>query len=743
MSFPVATYRLQLRQGMDFDRAVEMLPYIAGLGFSHLYLSPIFTAASGSTHGYDVANPAEIDPALGGRAGYERLARAAEAQGLRIILDLVPNHTVLSTENPWLLDALTHGADSPYAHYFDVDWKARLTLPILPEPPEEMIAAGAFTVAGDRLEWEGGWLPLAPGSTEGEIREILARQHWCLRHWKAERRRLTHRRFFNITDLIGMRVEDEGVFEAMSALPLELLRAGLAHGLRIDHVDGLADPAQYLERLRAAAGPDVPIWVEKILTGDEDMPDWPIEGTTGYEASDRITRLLMQAEGLARLDTLWRAHTGASGDYEEACRAARSEILAGDLGAELNELVARAQSALIEAQRQDTPEAVRAALRALLTEFPRYRSYIDAEGASAEDRALVLQTADRAARSSGEPGTVGALAAMMLRPSGPGERAFARRFQQVTGAVVAKSQEDTAFYRHTRCLAEAEVGSEPDAPLLTPEDFAQWCNARLARWPMALSLGSTHDTKRAEDGRARLVAATHAPEALGALCAAAEALPEAQGVEPAVRWYALQSALAIWQANPACADNLKERLAAHMRKALREAKEITCWHDPDTEAEEAAARFAGAVLADWAARRPAELEQLVLLGERLSLTQLALRCMIPGVPDIYQGTERGAFRLTDPDNRAVLDPAAPLDGFGREKTALLRTLLRLRRRLPQLFAEGRVSLRPAAAGWLLCRSHGSDRVELRFARDGQMPPRVSVYAGAPSEPDALPEAMSG
>jgi (1->4)-alpha-D-glucan 1-alpha-D-glucosylmutase len=743
MSFPVATYRLQLRQGMDFARAAEMLPYIAGLGVSHLYLSPIFTAASGSTHGYDVANPAEIDPALGGRAGYERLARAAQAKGLQIILDLVPNHTVLSTENPWLLDALTHGADSPYARYFDVDWQAGLTLPILPEPPEAMIAAGAFAVEGERLTWEGGWLPLAPGSAGGTIPEVLARQHWSLRHWKAERRRLTHRRFFNITDLIGMRVEDPAVFEAMSALPLALLDEGLAQGLRIDHVDGLADPADYLARLRAAAGPRVPIWVEKILTGEEEMPDWPVAGTTGYEASDRITRLLTDAEGLDRLDALWRASTGVAGDYEDACRAARAEILAGDLGAELNELVARARRALTEAGRQDPPEAVRAALRALLTAFPRYRSYITAEGAAPEDRALVLQTADRAADSLPEAGTLGALAAMMLRPAGPEARGFLRRFQQVTGAVVAKSQEDTAFYRHTRCLAEAEVGSEPDAPALAPEDFAQWCATRLARWPMALSLGSTHDTKRAEDGRARILAATHEPRALGRLAAAAEALPEAAAVDPAVRWYALQSALAIWQANPACAERLKERLAAHMRKALREAKEITCWHDPDTAAEEVAARFAGAVLDDWARRQPAELAALAERGERLSLTQLALRCMIPGVPDIYQGTERGAFRLTDPDNRAVLDPAAPLDGFGREKTALLRSLLRLRRRLPLLFESGATTLRPAAGGWLLARSRGDDRVELRFARDGAVPPRVSVHAGAPAEPDSLPEAMSG
>lgn len=728
MSFPVATYRLQLRQGMDFDRAAEVLPHIAGLGVSHLYLSPIFTAASGSTHGYDVANPAEIDPALGGREGYARLARAAQARGLAIVLDLVPNHTVLSVENPWLLDALTHGADSPFAGYFDVDWSAGLSLPILPEPPEEMLHAKAFQVEGDRLVWEGGWLPLAPGTTQGEVRDILARQHWSLRHWKAERRRLTHRRFFNITDLIGMRVEDAPVFEAMSALPLALVREGLAQGLRIDHIDGLADPAQYLDRLRSAAGPGVPIWVEKILTGDEEMPDWPIEGTTGYEANDRITRLLLDRRGLDRLDRHWREHTGAQDSYEATCIEARREILSGDLGAELNELVTRAMAALSEAGRADAPEPVRAALCALLMHFPRYRSYIDGSGPSAGDRALVLQTAERAAAQDGSDGISGALAAMMLRPVGPRARVFTRRFQQVTGAVVAKSQEDTAFYRHIRCLAETEVGSEPDAGPLAPEAFARWCADRQARWPWALSLGSTHDTKRSEDARARLIALTHRPDALRDLWPKT-GVAEADG---AVRWYALQSALALWEPDRA---DLGDRLAEHMRKALREAKEITSWHDPDERAEAAAAELARDILRAWATHPPAALAELVALGERLSLTQLALRCMIPGIPDIYQGTEWGAFLLTDPDNRAVLDPDAPMTPFGQQKTALLRQLLDLRRRLPRLFEAGAVTLTPEGPDWALSRALGQDRVTLVFALDGS---RAPVLSEGPAEPQGGP-----
>lgn len=722
----VATYRLQLRQGVDFDRAAELLPHIAELGASHLYLSPIFTAESGSTHGYDVANPAEIDPVLGGRAGYERLAAAARAQGLGIVLDLVPNHTVLSPENPWLHDALIHGAESPYAKFFDVDWRAGLILPILPETPEQMIRDGAFEIDRDaqRLTWEGGWLPLAPGSAgAGAIEEVLARQHWRLRHWEHERKRLTHRRFFNVTTLIGMRIEEHDVFDAMMALPLALVRDGLAEGLRIDHVDGLADPGQYLRRMRAALGPEVPIWIEKILTGEEALPDWPVTGTTGYEANDRITRLLLDAAGLDRLDAIWRGATGARGDYAATCRAARAQILSHELAAELGEITRRAMAALTEAGVAAEEGPVRESLRALLIAFPRYRSYIDAYGPSPEDEALLAQSVAEASAQLGDRRIPIALHRVLLSPVGAAGRGFLRRFQQVTGAVVAKAQEDTAFYRHTRCLAEAEVGSEPDAPPLSPQDFEMWCSERLRHWPGALTLGSSHDTKRAEDARARLIALTHMPDNAAALWRQAEALDVPHPPEAATRWYILQSALALWEPER---DDLEERLAAHLEKALREAKELTQWHDPDEAAEAQAAAFARALLAAWRLEEPEPLRAMIALGERLSLTQLALRCMIPGVPDIYQGIETGLFALTDPDNRAPLDPKAPVTAFGVRKRALLRELLDLRRRYPEVFARGGCRTEHDGVALRLFRDHGEVAVTLRFSRSGATEPAVAV-----------------
>ncbi|MEQ5868712.1 malto-oligosyltrehalose synthase [Sagittula sp. NFXS13] len=727
MTHPVATYRLQLRQGMDFDRAVTVLPHIAGLGVSHLYLSPIFTATTGSTHGYDVANPAEIDPALGGRAGFERLARAAQGHGLDIILDLVPNHTVLSVENPWLHDALMHGANSAYAQHFDVDWQTGLILPILPDPLDDMLARDAFRVEDQRLTWEGGWLPLAPGSASDDISDVFRQQHWHLRHWQTERKRLTHRRFFNITDLIGMRVELPHVFDDMTALPLDLLRAGLAQGLRIDHIDGLADPEGYVHRLRGVVGPNVPIWVEKILTGPEDLPDWPITGTTGYEASDHITRLLMDADGMQRLDAIWRTATGAVGDYEDACQTARHEILSGDLGAELRELVTLAQAAMEEKGRHVAPDALREALRALLVAFPRYRSYIADDGPDYMDRALMEASHQAATAGLRDTETLDALRDMLMRASTPAAQDLVRRFQQVTGAVVAKAQEDTAFYRHTRCLAEAEVGSEPDAPMVTPDQFEDWCSTRLARWPEAMTLGSSHDTKRAEDARARLIAITHCPEAMQTLWDRSLHIDGADQVPAGLRWYAVQSALALWQPER---DDLEDRLAAHMEKAMREAKQVTTWQAPDAQAEGAAQRFACAVLAQWRTAPETELLDIVARAETISLTQLALRCLMPGVPDVYQGTEFRSFHLTDPDNRAPLDLSQSPSDFGTRKTQLLRDLLALRRTCPEVMARGAVELQVTDGLTHLTRQLGATTVTLTFCRNGTCPPQVTRTAGA-------------
>lgn len=686
MTLPVATYRLQLREGVDFDAAIGFLPHLKDLGISHLYLSPIFTATTGSTHGYDVTDPTRIDPALGGDAGFERLADAAASAGIGLILDLVPNHTAFSVENPWLADVLRHGQGSRFAGHFDIDWDAGpLVLPWLAHPFEALLEQGEVVQRDGCLVIGGLSVPLRPGADHGDLADLHEAQHWRLVHWGRERDGVTHRRFFNVTGLIGMRVEDAAVFDDMHALVFDLLKRGRVQGLRIDHVDGLADPAAYLARLRDRVA-DVPVWVEKILTGDETLPDWPVQGTTGYEATTMIARLLGNRAGAETLRAAWVAQTGGPERFHDSLLQAKGEVIRRDLAAELRQLMELARQAAEPIPEIDPgDEALREAFMALLTAFPRYRSYFSGTDTPHPDLALMARVAGEAAATLRAPEVVDLLARMITRPQNGLEASVQTRFQQVTGALLAKAHEDTAGFRWTPYLAACEVGADPDHPTDTTGAFERWA----AQQPSGgLILTSSHDSKRSEDARMRLVAQSHLPDGALALIDQAATLPEASAVPPNVLWYVVQAVLAIWDVDD---PDLDSRLCAHMTKALREADEITSWTHPDEAAEAAVHGLVTALTALWRATPPAPLDRIVTQGRDLSLAQLALKCMLPGVPDIYRGCEGAFLALTDPDNRRPVDLAGlrrvlQAQGLSGRKARLLRALLRLRRDHPGLFA---------------------------------------------------------
>ena len=707
---PLATYRIQLRDNVDFAEIERHLPYLSGLGVSHLYLSPIFAASTGSTHGYDITDPTRVDPALGGREGFERLARAAIGRGLGIILDIVPNHTAFTLENPWLLDVLRHGPDSRYARHFDIDWQAGpLVLPFLPEPFEKMLADGAFSLRDGFWCFGDVQVPLADDNApQDNLRTLHDRQHWRLVQSDMERDSITHRRFFNVTSLIGMRVEDPAVFDDTHALILDLVRAGLVHGLRVDHVDGLADPAAYLDRLHKAV-PDTPIWVEKILVGDEAMPPgWPVLGSTGYEAARLIARLLTDPQGIERLDALWREATGIQTGFREELTQAKLAVLDNELAAERRQLRDMAAAAAEGSQDIEAgPETLREAVTALLVAMPRYRSYVT-DRAGDEDRALLARLADDAAQGLRSRATVDLLAGLMADPPTDAARRFVVRFQQVSGALLAKAQEDTAGFRWTRYLAANEVGAEPDEPCVAEAE----ANAFLAaRQPGAMTLVSTHDTKRSADSRMRIAAISHLPEAFADLDRAAAALPQAEGVEPRWRWYVVQSALAIWHDDPA----IRDRLASHIEKAMREAKLTSFWTNPDEAAEAAVKALADAVLDQWREPPPA-LTALLGRGRALGLAQLAFQMLMPGFPDIYRGDEAELLALTDPDNRLAVDwhvlAWEPAPG---SKAGWTRALLALRRESADFLARATARIEAADGTLRLIREGGGQRivVELR------------------------------
>ncbi len=699
MHLPTATYRLQFREHMDFARAETLVPYLADLGVSHLYASPLFTATPGSTHGYDVTDPNEIEPSLGGRAGLEKLSAKLREHGLGLILDIVPNHMAFNAANPWLHDVLANGLDSAYAGHFDIDWSDRLRLPWLPEPFAAMAEKGDVTTDGTDMIAGDLRVPLAVTGPE-DIRELHDAQPWRLTHWRTESAAISHRRFFTVTGLIGVRVEDDAVFDDMHRLTFELIDAGIANGLRVDHVDGLADPAGYLAKLRDRVG-DRPVWVEKILTGDERLPEeWPVQGTTGYVAARAIAQVLTDAAGAEELD----ART--SSDFRRVLAASKRQIVTTELPAELDRLVELALSRGGEWGRGAWREAIIRYVGA----FPRYRTYATMEAVSEADAEAMRDNVERAKADMIDTGAIDDLLALLLDPD-CGELRV--RLQQLTGAAIAKAQEDTAFYRYTPLLSANEVGGEPDEPALDIAGFHEAMQVRQATMPGALTLTSSHDTKRSEDARMRIAAISHD-------VAMRDTLRELTDLPAPWGWYLAQSAFA---AQPE--GELADRLADHMTKAMREAKRDTFWTSPDKDYE---ARVTGAArdIAGAIDPLPEAVAPLADRAANLSLAQCALKLTIPGIPDIYQGTEIGSFRLTDPDNRAVVDFDALARGetetpFDAAKLALTRTLLHLRRDRPDLL-EAPYAPRDAEAG-ILAFTRGDLLVEVSV--DGTHLPEAS------------------
>jgi len=765
---PRATYRLQFRGGMTFDRAAGLAPYLAEIGISHLYASPIFTAAPGSTHGYDVADHGELDPVLGGEEGFARLVEALKANGLGLILDIVPNHMATSMANPWWRDVLKFGAGSAYARHFDIDWNApKLLLPVLGETYGEALEGGKLSLgineAGEpAFRYYDLALPLASESIERTLRDTrlagaaprrdekhgkaleaaiaeingdLERLHqiheaqvWRLGYWRLAREALTYRRFFEITDLVGVRVEDASVFADVHRKVLELVGDGAVDGLRIDHVDGLADPKAYLARLRQASGLDY-IVVEKILwAGEELRPDWACEGTTGYEVAGLLTGIQVESGNRDRMINAWSAFSGENPDFDAHVADAKRRILTFNFAGELDALVRLAHGiALCDfATRDFGRDAIRLALIELAVAMPVYRTYVDENGPSEADRSLILRAAAHVDRDRivEDDRVVRFIASLVLSPAGDSaERTtFIRRFQQMTGPLMAKSVEDTVFYRFNPLLALNEVGGEPDAFGVSMQDFHAAIALRNATWPAALSATATHDTKRGEDARARLAVLSEMPEAWAAAVRAwheaAAPLRDTVRGNPAPgkrgEWPFFQALAGAWPVGLTLDDeaglqDLCQRLVAFVSKAFREAKRRTSWTDQDQRFEGAVDNYIrslfsperrailGGIHATIATIEPA--------GFVNSLAQLALKMTLPGVPDIYQGTELPDHSMVDPDNRRPVDfelrqkllpelrAMSAQDVMkrwrdGLPKFWLMLRLLDLRRRSPGLFAEG-------------------------------------------------------
>ncbi len=769
MSVPRATVRLQFHRGFTFDDAAAFVPYFDALGVSHLYASPILTARPGSPHGYDVIDPTRINPELGDEEGLRRLVRALRARQMGLIVDIVPNHMAASTDNPWWADVLRLGRASRYASFFDIDWepedaalRGKVLLPILGRPYGDALDAGEIKLDhdADRNEFIVRYfdhrLPVSPHDHEHiagqtlaafdparpdgreRLHTLLERQNYRLAWWRSAGDAINWRRFFDINDLVALRMEDEGVFEAVHATLLRLVGEGLIDGFRVDHVDGLSRPGEYCRTLRARLaalarrghGADAHPYlvVEKILGTDEHLPDtWQTDGTTGYDFMDEVNQLLHDGAAEASLNRLWVEVGGRHAEFAPEERASRRQILewsfSGQLEAVASVLTDVAQASVCT--RDFTRAAIRRVLIEVLVHFPVYRVYSCVGQASSSDRAFLARAIEGAMRSCrpGDRPVVETLGRWLagdapgLEDLGPLSIALTR-FQQLSAPLSAKAVEDTAFYRYGRLLSRNDVGFDAGRLACTPADMHDRAQARRAQFPNAMLATATHDHKRGEDVSARLAVLSEMPDAWGDALrrwiARSDTLRTKLGAALAPSGpdlaMLLQTIVGAWPPDMSPKDDrideFVERIVRWQVKALREAKQASSWTDPNAPYETAAAEYVKRLFAD----RSGLLGEIAEFARRIGpagaangLAQTLVKLTSPGMPDIYQGTEYWDLSLVDPDNRAPVDLDArsrslqqhePIDRLtrtwsdGRIKQELIRRVLAVRRRLPRVFSHG-------------------------------------------------------
>jgi (1->4)-alpha-D-glucan 1-alpha-D-glucosylmutase len=713
---PGSTYRLQVHGGFTYDDAAERVPYLADLGITHVYLSPILEPAPGSMHGYDVLDHTRINQEAGGRAAFDRLADACREHGLGIVVDVVPNH--MAVPEPEYLNSpfwwlLRDGRRSPYAGWFDVDWVAeddRILMPVLGGTVEQVLERGELVLAHDGgpggsdavLRYYDHEFPVAPGTEDLPLREVVDAQPYRLSSWREAADALNYRRFFDVTSLVAVRVEDPVVFMATHATLLALQGHGAVDGFRIDHPDGLADPGGYLDRLADATG-GAWVVVEKILEGEETLPDaWRCSGTTGYDALLRVQQVLTPADDTGTLDRLWAEV--APGQEELGTVVTESKRLVVDdvQAAEVDRLMRLVRRVLPD----EDGAALRRALEALLVSMDRYRAYVVPGRPADPDQAAVVDSAAERARAILAPSDHDALhvvVALVLHRDLPRAALdtqavadeFRVRFQQTCGPVMAKGIEDTAFYRWFRLAGANEVGGHPEVLSIGVADFHAWCERMHHDWPLTMTTLTTHDTKRSEDTRARLMVLAEDAEGWERWLARARELaaphrtPQVDAVTEYLIW---QTLVGTWPITGA-------RLEQYLLKAVREAKVHTAWVDGDTEYEDEVVAFARAVVRDLAVH--AHLDDWTGPHDRAVraniLGQKLVQLTMPGVPDVFQGCEIGRLALVDPDNRRPVDWAdralrlsrvlddEPCFDLDDDKIRVTALALRTRREHPEVF----------------------------------------------------------
>ena len=720
----IATYRLQLRNGFGFQEATDILPYLALLGISHLYMSPYLQALKGSTHGYDIVDPSRIDSSLGDEASFQLFLNTVRSFGLNLMIDIVPNHMAIeANQNPWWWDVLKKGPKSQFAKFFDLDWDSsderwsnKILLSLLEDHYGRVLEQGKFHLIMKEgrpiLCYGDHFFPINDESISqieidrlnhdiDALDSLIQKQYYRLASWRTANNDLGYRRFFDIKELVGLRVEDPDVFDSIHALPIKWVSGGSVQALRVDHPDGLRDPKAYFHTLEKAC-PHTWIIAEKILMNETLRKDWHIAGTTGYDFLNRLNQLFVHPEGKAPLSRIYKNFIGKESIFSEIVTESKLLVLSQLFGSEVNQLT-HLLTLICERHRRYrdyTWEDLHDALVAVAAGFPVYRSYVSEEGASKEDEEIIEKAITTAIKQKPEADPLlfqFLKDILLLRVDGNFEKELAFRFQQLTSPVMAKGYEDTALYRFHRLVALNEVGGSPDHFGLSIAEFHDQCKKCL---PLSLLASSTHDTKRSEDVRARLALLSEIPDQFDAALKrwkSQNAHYQSSSHDANAEYLFYQTLIGAWPIDT-------DRVLAYMEKACREAKEHTSWTQKNKEYENSMRSFFSNALNHHEFRQDCETftASLIHPGRINSLSQTVIKLTCPGIPDIYQGNEVWNTSFVDPDNRRQINfsdyqtllqdikecsPKQVCERMdeGAPKLWLIHKILQIRKQHPEIF----------------------------------------------------------
>ena len=716
---PVSTYRIQFHKEFAFTDFEKIINYLTDLGVSTIYASPVFEAVPGSVHGYDVTNPLRINPEVGTTDDFVRVQQQLKKAGMGWLQDIVPNHMGFHPQNQWLMDVLENGRQSEFAPYFDIFWnKGKLMVPFLGAPLEEVIEKGEleFTRTEDKyfLKYYDSFYPVSKESLKEAdaahlpninnnkklIQQLAEAQHYRLCHWQETDTSINYRRFFTINGLICLNIHNKEVFDGYHRLLADWLQQGYVQGIRVDHVDGLYDPAAYINNLRQLAGPEAYIVVEKILEPNEGLPtNWPLQGNTGYDFLSIANNLFTEEKSRDAFLRFYRRLSGDRNSIHQQLHDKKAYILYEHMNGELENLYQLLRQQNLVDKRllsRMHPEDIKTVIGEMLIQCPVYRYYGNSFPLQAEEAAALQNIFNRIRQhGTAEPEAVALLETALLQKPKEGDEDYNRRLlpfyqrcMQFSGPLMAKGVEDTLMYTFNHLISRNEVGDSPEAFGISTEAFHQVMLERQQQWPLSMNATSTHDTKRGEDVRARLNVLTSLPDEWFSIVESWRRMNadlKTNGFPDANDEYLIyQSLVGHYPLPGEPGEDFESRLLEFLEKALREAKRHSNWTEPNTGYETATKEFARSLLRKegpfWNSFQNF-LERITDHGIFNSLSQVALKFTAPGVPDVYQGCELWNLSFVDPDNRRAVDYLRCSRWLEEMKTVDAATLL------PQLWNQ--------------------------------------------------------